>query len=147
MDSQEIIQPFEEDKYTIADAPSKPLFTMEHHEPEININHPTFNSEGVIEPNVIQPVEDEISPSITQEYNNYQFNDIPDNFEIPEDVDISLLKQENPTIDDIYLNDVDNEETTQALTSLTQTATIIDEDAEEDNEDEEIGRASCRERV
>ncbi|MBI0153680.1 cell division protein FtsK [Gilliamella sp. W8128] len=136
MDSQEIIQPFEEDKYTIADAPSKPLFTMEHHEPEININHPTFNSEGVIEPNVIQPVEDEISPSITQEYNNYQFNDIPDNFEIPEDVDISLLKQENPTIDDIYLNDVDNEETTQALTSLTQTATIIDKDAEEDNEDE-----------
>ncbi|OTQ36874.1 hypothetical protein B6C97_02150 [Gilliamella apis] len=136
MDNQEIIQPFEEDKYTIADAPSKPLFTMEHHEPEININHPTFNSEGAIEPNVIQPVEDEISPSITQEYNNYQFNDIPDNFEIPEDVDISLLKQENPTIDDIYLNDVDNEETTQALTSLTQTATIIDEDAEEDNEDE-----------
>ncbi|MCT6885865.1 MAG: DNA translocase FtsK 4TM domain-containing protein, partial [Gilliamella apis] len=136
MDSQEIIQPFEEDKYTIADAPSKPLFTMEHHEPEININHPTFNSESVIEPNVIQPVEDEITPSITQEYNNYQFNDIPDNFEIPEDVDISLLKQENPTIDDIYLNDVDNEETTQALTSLTQTATIIDEDAEEDNEDE-----------
>ncbi|MBI0113809.1 cell division protein FtsK [Gilliamella sp. W8129] len=136
MDSQEIIQPFEEDKYTIADAPSKPLFTMEHHEPEININHPTFNSEGVIEPNVIQPVEDEISPSITQEYNNYQTNDIPDNFEIPEDVDISLLKQENPTIDDIYLNDVDNEETTQTLASLTQTATIIDKDAEEDNEDE-----------
>ncbi|OTQ57024.1 hypothetical protein B6D21_00915 [Gilliamella apis] len=136
MDSQEIIQPFEEDKYTIADAPSKPLFTMEHHEPEININHPTFNSEGVIEPNVIQPVEDEISPSITQEYNNYQFNDIPDNFEIPEDVDISLLKQENPTIDDIYLNDIDNEETTQTLASLTQTATIIDKDAEEDNEDE-----------
>ena len=135
-DSQEIIQPFEEDKYTIADSPSKPLFILEHHEPEININHPTFNSESVIEPTVIQPVEDEISPSITQEYNNYQSNDIPDNFEIPEDVDISFLKQENPTIDDIYLNDVAIEETTQPLTFLTQTAPIIYEDTEEDNEDE-----------
>ena len=135
-DSQDIIQPFEEDKYTIADAPSKPLFTMEHHEPEININHPTFNNESVIEPTVIQPVEDEISLSITPEYNHYQTNDIPDNFEIPEDVDISLLKQENPTIDDIYLNDVAIEETTQSLTALTQTAPIIDEDTEEDNEDE-----------
>ena len=103
--NREVIQPFEEDKYAIADAPSKPLFTMRQ-EPEINLN---ITSQESIEP----MLEDKITPSITHQYNNT--NDIPNNFEIPEDVDISLLKEENPLIDDIYQNEVVIEENQQPI--------------------------------
>ena len=88
INSREALEPFEEDKYAIADAPSKPLFTMEHNEPKINLNH--IASQDSVDPIVIEPLA-ETSPSITPEYHNN--NDIPAEFEIPEYVDISILKE------------------------------------------------------
>lgn len=126
INSREALEPFEEDKYAIADAPSKPLFTMEHNEPKINLNHIT--SQDSVDPIVIEPLA-ETSPSITPEYHNT--NDIPAEFEIPEDVDISLLKEENPLIDDIYQNEVVNESNEQ------QTNNEIKEVTDEDEEEEE----------
>lgn len=122
INSREALEPFEEDKYAIADAPSKPLFTMEHNEPKINLNH--IASQDSVDP--IEPLA-ETSPSITPEYHNT--NDIPAEFEIPEDVDISLLKEENPLIDDIYQNEVVNESNEQ------QTKNEIKEDTDEDEEE------------
>ena len=118
--NREVIQPFEEDKYAIADAPSKPLFTMRQ-EPEINLN---ITSQESIEP----MLEDKITPSITHQYNNT--NDIPNNFEIPEDVDISLLKEENPLIDDIYQNEVVIEENQQPINNKIKEVEVeVEEDS------------------
>ncbi|MCX8682817.1 DNA translocase FtsK 4TM domain-containing protein [Gilliamella sp. B2889] len=124
INSREALEPFEEDKYAIADAPSKPLFTMEHNEPKINLNHIT--SQDSVDPIVIEPLA-ETSPSITPEYHNT--NDIPAEFEIPEDVDISLLKEENPLIDDIYQNEVVNESNEQQTNN--EIKEVTDEDEEE----------------
>lgn len=124
INSREALEPFEEDKYAIADAPSKPLFTMEHNEPKINLNHIT--SQDSVDPIVIEPLA-ETSPSITPEYHNT--NDIPAEFEIPEDVDISLLKEENPLIDDIYQNEVVNESNEQQTNN--EIKEVMDEDEEE----------------
>lgn len=122
INSREALEPFEEDKYAIADAPSKPLFTMEHNEPKINLNH--IASQDSVDP--IEPLA-ETSPSITPEYHNT--NDIPAEFEIPEDVDISLLKEENPLIDDIYQNEVVNESNEQQTKN--EIKEVTDEDEEE----------------
>lgn len=124
INSREALEPFEEDKYAIADAPSKPLFTMEHNEPKINLNH--IASQDSVDP--IEPLA-ETSPSITPEYHNT--NDIPAEFEIPEDVDISLLKEENPLIDDIYQNEVVNESNEQQTKNEIKEVTDEDEDEEE----------------
>lgn len=124
INSREALEPFEEDKYAIADAPSKPLFTMEHNEPKINLNH--IASQDSVDPIVIEPLV-ETSPSITPEYHNT--NDIPAKFEIPEDVDISLLKEENPLIDDIYQNEVVNESNEQQTNN--EIKEVTDEDEEE----------------
>lgn len=128
INSREALEPFEEDKYAIADAPSKPLFTMEHNEPKINLNHIT--SQDSVDPIVIEPLA-ETSPSITPEYHNT--NDIPAEFEIPEDVDISLLKEENPLIDDIYQNEVVNESNEQQTKN--EIKEVTDEDEDEDKEE------------
>lgn len=124
INSREVLEPFEEDKYAIADAPSKPLFTMEHNEPKINLN--PITSQDSVDPIVIEPLT-ETSPSITPEYHNT--NDIPAEFEIPEDVDISLLKEENPLIDDIYQNEVVNESNEQQTNN--EIKEVTDEDEEE----------------
>lgn len=124
INSREALEPFEEDKYAIADAPSKPLFTMEHNEPKINLNHIT--SQDSVDPIVIEPLA-ETSPSMTPKYHNT--NDIPAEFEIPEDVDISLLKEENPLIDDIYQNEVVNESNEQQTNN--EIKEVTDEDEEE----------------
>lgn len=126
INSREALEPFEEDKYAIADAPSKPLFTMEHNEPKINLNH--IASQDSVDPIVIEPLA-ATSPSITPEYHNT--NDIPAEFEIPEDVDISLLKEENPLIDDIYQNEVVNESNEQQTKNEIKEVTDEDEDEEE----------------
>lgn len=128
INSREALEPFEEDKYAIADAPSKPLFTMEHNEPKINLNH--IASQDSVDPIVIEPLA-ETSPSITPEYHNT--NDIPAEFEIPEDVDISLLKEENPLIDDIYQNEVVNESNEQQTKN--EIKEVTDEDEDEDKEE------------
>lgn len=128
INSREVLKPFEEDKYAIADAPSKPLFTMEHNEPKINLNH--ISSQDSVDP--IEPLA-ETSPSITPEYHNT--NDIPAEFEIPEDVDISLLKEENPLIDDIYQNEVVNESNEQQTKNEIKEVTDEDEDEDEDEEE------------
>lgn len=124
INSREVLKPFEEDKYAIADAPSKPLFTMEHNEPKINLNH--IASQDSVDP--IEPLA-KTSPSITPEYHNT--NDIPAEFEIPEDVDISLLKEENPLIDDIYQNEVVNESNEQQINNEIKEVKDEDEDEEE----------------
>lgn len=126
INSREALEPFEEDKYAIADAPSKPLFTMEHNEPKINLNH--IASQDSVDSIVIEPLA-ATSPSITPEYHNT--NDIPAEFEIPEDVDISLLKEENPLIDDIYQNEVVNESNEQQTKNEIKEVTDEDEDEEE----------------
>lgn len=128
INSREALEPFEEDKYAIADAPSKPLFTMEHNEPKINLNH--IASQDSVDPIVIESLA-ETSPSITPEYHNT--NDIPAEFEIPEDVDISLLKEENPLIDDIYQNEVVNESNEQQTKN--EIKEVTDEDEDEDEEE------------
>lgn len=122
INSREALEPFEEDKYAIADAPSKPLFTMEHNEPKINLNH-------IASQDSVDPIESlaETSPSITPEYHNT--NDIPAEFKIPEDVDISILKEENPLIDDIYQNEVVNESNEQQTNN--EIKEVTDEDEEE----------------
>ncbi|KES15294.1 NER and RNAPII transcription protein, partial [Gilliamella apicola SCGC AB-598-I20] len=67
--NHEIAQSIEEDKYTIADAPSKPLFTLDDNQPQINPNQ--NSSKHLDAPIVMQPLEDEVSPSIIPEYNSY----------------------------------------------------------------------------
>ena len=138
--NREITQPVEEDKYTIADAPSKPLFTLDDTQREINPNQ--NSSQQLDNPIVMQPLEDEVSPSVMSEYNNYNSyhnNDTSNEVEIPEEVDIALLKEENPLIEDIYRKQVDIKQNEQPTVINTEIKAVLnqDEDEDEDEEDEE----------
>ena len=97
------VDPFEHDKYTISDAPSKPLFIMNDNQPSITLQHDSEigeeNEQSAFDP-IIELSADEPEPLfITPQ--------IMTDVELPEripatDVDIDLLKKENPVIEDIY---------------------------------------------
>lgn len=96
------IEPFEHDKYTISDAPSKPLFIINDNQPSITLQHDTEideeNEQSAFDP-IVELSADELEPLFTPQ--------IMTDVELPEpnsatDVDIELLKKENPVIEDIY---------------------------------------------
>ena len=97
------VDPFEHDKYTISDAPSKPLFIMNDNQPSITLQHDSEideeNEQSAFDP-IIELSADEPEPLfITPQ--------IMTDVELPErkpatEVDIDLLKKENPVIEDIY---------------------------------------------
>lgn len=97
------VDPFEHDKYTISDAPSKPLFIMNDNQPSITLQHDSEidkeNEQSAFDP-IVELSADEPEPLfITPQ--------IMTDVELPEripatDVDIDLLKKENPVIEDIY---------------------------------------------
>lgn len=97
------VDPFEHDKYTISDAPSKPLFIMNDNQPSITLQHDSEidkeNEQSAFDP-IVELSADEPEPLfITPQ--------IMTDVEIPEripatEVDIDLLKKENPVIEDIY---------------------------------------------
>jgi DNA segregation ATPase FtsK/SpoIIIE, S-DNA-T family len=132
-DYHDVIQPVEEDKYTIADAPSKPIFTMVHDELKVELEHAA--SQNANDPIIIQPLEEKTSSNITQECTGYDTYDIASEFEIPEDIDISRLKKENPFIEDIYQNEIAIEGNEQPIT--THIEIKVKDEAEDENEDEE----------
>ena len=135
VDNHEITQPVEEDKYTIADAPSKPLFTLDDTQREINPNQ--NSSQQLDNPIVMQPLKDEVSPSVMPEYNNYNSyhnNDTSNEVEIPEEVDIALLKEENPLIEDIYRKQVDIKQNEQPTAINTEIKAVLNQDEEDEEE-------------
>ena len=137
--NREITQPVEEDNYTIADAPSKPLFTLDDAQPEINPNQ--NSSQQLDNPIVMQPLEDEVSPSVMPEYNNYNSyhnNDTSNEVEIPEEVDIALLKEENPLIEDIYRKQVDIKQNEQPTVINTEIKAVLNQDEDEEDEEESL---------
>ena len=136
--NREITQSVEEDKYTIADAPSKPLFTLDDTQPEINPNQ--NSSQQLDAPIAMQPLEDEVSPSVMPEYNNYNSyhnNDTSNEVEIPEEVDIALLKEENPLIEDIYRKQVDIKQNEQPTAINTEIKAVLNQDEHEEEDEEE----------
>ena len=138
--NREITQPVEEDKYTIADAPSKPLFTLDDTQREINPNQ--NSSQQLDNPIVMQPLEDEVSPSVMPEYNSYNNsyhnNDTSNEDEIPEEVDIALLKEENPLIEDIYRKQVDIKQNEQPTAINTEIKAVLNQDEDEEDEEESL---------
>lgn len=96
------VDPFEHDKYTISDAPSKPLFIMNDNQPSITLQHDSEideeNEQSAFDP-IVKLSADEPEPLFTPQ--------IMTDVELPEripatEVDIDLLKKENPVIEDIY---------------------------------------------
>ncbi|MWN89708.1 hypothetical protein GQ597_03150 [Gilliamella sp. Pra-s65] len=107
--------PFEEsEKYTISDAPSKPLFTSVHNEPEITFTNEQTPSEATLDVSTIEIAETKQpfipeSEVTTNTENSANIELITDtetetniNIEQQEYVDTEALKKENPVIDDIY---------------------------------------------
>ncbi|SCB77336.1 DNA segregation ATPase FtsK/SpoIIIE, S-DNA-T family [Gilliamella bombicola] len=110
---------FEEpDKYTISDAPSKPLFTSVHNEPEIKFTHEQTHIEPAIDVAKVEIIESK-QPFIQEpEVNTDQANivSIADTADTETDtevkaeseakqleyIDTEALKKANPIIDDIY---------------------------------------------
>ena len=96
------VDPFEHDKYTISDAPSKPLFIMNDNQPSITLQHDSEideeNEQSAFDP-IVELSADEPEPLFTPQ--------IMTDVELSEpkpatEVDIDLLKKENPVIEDIY---------------------------------------------
>lgn len=115
--------PFDEpEKYTISDAPSKPLFTSVHNEPKINFTNEQTPFESSInlsaiettetkqpfiqEPQVITSTKDTASiediENITDTETETEIKEVKADVEQLEYVDTEALKKANPIIDDIY---------------------------------------------
>lgn len=97
------VDPFEHDKYTISDAPSKPLFIMNDNQPSITLQHDSEideeNEQSAFDPIIELSADEPVPLFITPQ--------IMTDVELPEpkpatEVDIDLLKKENPVIEDIY---------------------------------------------
>lgn len=108
-DKSEEMQALEEDKYTISDAPSKPLFTLGYDAPKIE---QTQKAELTpFEPiSEITPPKINLSTTIDIQNEHEKLNKEVIEKEQPYDVDIESLKKENPVIDDIYLNEEEIDE-------------------------------------
>nr|WP_081303189.1 DNA translocase FtsK 4TM domain-containing protein [Gilliamella apicola] len=108
---------FEEpDKYTISDAPSKPLFTLVHNEPEIKLTHEQTPFEPAIDVEKIEIIKSKQpfiqEPEVIAEQSNIadiaNIADTETDAEVKVDakqleyIDTEALKKANPVIDDIY---------------------------------------------
>lgn len=136
-DKSEEMQALEEDKYTISDAPSKPLFTLGYDASKIE---QTQKSELTpFEPiSEITPPKVNLSTTINDQNEHEKLNKEVIEKEQPYDVDIESLKKENPVIDDIYLN----EEEINEIEEIPQSPTFaveaeqVHEENNENNEQE-----------
>ena len=136
-DKSEEMQALEEDKYTISDAPSKPLFTLGYDASKIE---QTQKSELTpFEPiSEITPPKVNLSTTINDQNEHDKLKEKVIEKEQPYDVDIESLKKENPVIDDIYLNEeeIDEiEEIPQSPTFAVEAEQVNEED-DENNEQE-----------
>ena len=136
-DKSEEMQALEEDKYTISDAPSKPLFTLGYDASKIE---QTQKAELTpFEPiSEITPPKVNLSTTINDQNEHEKLNKEVIEKEQPYDVDIESLKKENPVIDDIYLNEeeIDEiEEIPQSPTFAVEAEQVNEED-DENNEQE-----------
>ena len=136
-DKSEEMQALEEDKYTISDAPSKPLFTLGYDASKIE---QTQKSELTpFEPiSEITPPKVNLSTTINDQNEHDELKEKVIEKEQPYDVDIESLKKENPVIDDIYLN----EEEINEIEEIPQSPTFaveaeqVHEENNENNEQE-----------
>lgn len=131
-DKSEEMQALEEDKYTISDAPSKPLFTLGYDASKIE---QTQKSELTsFEPiSEITPPKVNLSTTINDQNEHDKLKEKVIEKEQPYDVDIESLKKENPVIDDIYLN----EEEIDEIEELPQSPTFAEEAEQVNEEDDE----------
>ena len=136
-DKSEEMQALEEDKYTISDAPSKPLFTLGYDAPKIE---QTQKAELTpFEPiSEITPPKVNLSTTINDQNEHEELKEKVIEKEQPYDVDIESLKKENPVIDDIYLNEEEIDEIEEIPQSPTFTveAEQVHEENDENNEQE-----------
>ena len=136
-DKSEEMQALEEDKYTISDAPSKPLFTLGYDASKIE---QTQKAELTpFEPiSEITPPKVNLSTTIDIQNEYEKLNKEVIEKEQPYDVDIESLKKENPVIDDIYLNEEEIDEIEELPQSPTFTveAEQVNEEDDENNEQE-----------
>ena len=136
-DKSEETQALEEDKYTISDAPSKPLFTLGYDAPKIEQTQKAKLTpfEPISE---ITPPKINLSTTINDQNEHEELKEKVIEKEQPYDVDIESLKKENPVIDDIYLNEeeIDEiEEIPQSPTFAVEAEQVNEED-DENNEQE-----------
>ena len=136
-DKSEEMQALEEDKYTISDAPSKPLFTLGYDASKIEqIQKAELTPfEPISE---ITPPKVNLSTTINDQNEHEKLNKEVIEKEQPYDVDIESLKKENPVIDDIYLNEEEIDEIEELPQSPTFTveAEQVNEEDDENNEQE-----------
>ena len=136
-DKSEEMQALEEDKYTISDAPSKPLFTLGYDASKIE---QTQKAELTpFEPiSEITPPKINLSTTIDIQNEHEKLNKEVIEKEQPYDVDIESLKKENPVIDDIYLNEEEIDEIEELPQSPTFAveAELVNEEDDENNEQE-----------
>ena len=136
-DKSEEMQALEEDKYTISDAPSKPLFTLGYDAAKIE---QTQKAELTpFEPiSEITPPKVNLSTTINDQNEHNELKEKVIEKEQPYDVDIESLKKENPVIDDIYLNEEEIDEIEELPQSPTFTveAEQVNEEDNENNEQE-----------
>ncbi|WP_418886791.1 DNA translocase FtsK 4TM domain-containing protein [Gilliamella apicola] len=136
-DKSEEMQALEEDKYTISDAPSKPLFTLGYDAPKIE---QTQKAELTpFEPiSEITPPKVNLSTTIDIQNEHEKLNKEVIEKEQSYDVDIESLKKENPVIDDIYLNEEEIDEIEEIPQSPTFAveAEQVNEENDENNEQE-----------
>ena len=136
-DKSEEMQALEEDKYTISDAPSKPLFTLGYDASKIE---QTQKSELTpFEPiSEITPPKVNLSTTINDQNEHDKLKEKVIEKEQPYDVDIESLKKENPVIDDIYLNEEEIDEIEELPQSPTfaEEAEQVNEENNENNEQE-----------
>ena len=136
-DKSEEMQALEEDKYTISDAPSKPLFTLGYDASKIE---QTQKAELTpFEPiSEITPPKVNLSTTINDQNEYEELKEKVIEKEQPYDVDIESLKKENPVIDDIYLNEEEIDEIEEIPQSPTFAveAEQVNEENDENNEQE-----------
>ena len=136
-DKSEEMQALEEDKYTISDAPSKPLFTLGYDASKIE---QTQKAELTpFEPiSEITPPKVNLSTTINDQNEHDELKEKVIEKEQPYDVDIESLKKENPVIDDIYLNEEEIDEIEELPQSPTFAveAELVNEEDDENNEQE-----------
>lgn len=130
----EITEPFEEDKYTITDAPSKPLFTLTHNAHEANPDSPIVATQDELtrEISYFKEINTPYTTKVETQHNFEVENQVT---QPPEDVDMDILKQENPIIDDIYPEEVRLDE------PQVHTLTLRDSDSDSEEEENDEGES------
>ncbi|MWP50074.1 MULTISPECIES: DNA translocase FtsK 4TM domain-containing protein [unclassified Gilliamella] len=122
----------EPEKYTISDAPSKPLFTSVHNGPEIKFTNeqtpfePSFDVSAIEITETKQPFiqEPEITTNTESTANIEPITDSKTEIDVEqlEYVDTEALKKENPLIDDIYPEEarIENTQTSEQFEQVAE---------------------------